>query len=79
MSVRLHVLCVLLLLPACSLDGKRLYITNSLLSPWDKQFYPDMVTKVCGVQGCRGGQSQVQRYGMMAAVHGCSVRTCFCV
>ncbi len=27
-----------------SLDGKRLYVTNSLLSPWDKQFYPDMVT-----------------------------------
>jgi hypothetical protein len=30
----------------CSLDGKRLYITNSLLSPWDKQFYPEMVAKV---------------------------------
>lgn len=26
-----------------SLDGKRLYVTNSLLSVWDKQFYPDMV------------------------------------
>jgi len=26
-----------------SLDGKRLYVTNSLLSSWDKQFYPDMV------------------------------------
>mmetsp|Transcript_5074 Transcript_5074/g.14573 ORF Transcript_5074/g.14573 Transcript_5074/m.14573 type:complete len:475 (-) Transcript_5074:460-1884(-) len=26
-----------------SLDGKRLYVTNSLLSGWDKQFYPDMV------------------------------------
>jgi selenium-binding protein 1 len=25
-----------------SLDGKRLYVTNSLLSPWDNQFYPDM-------------------------------------
>ena len=25
-----------------SLDGKRLYITNSLYSPWDNQFYPDM-------------------------------------
>jgi len=25
-----------------SLDGKRLYVTNSLFSPWDKQFYPDM-------------------------------------
>lgn len=26
-----------------SLDGKRLYVTNSLFSPWDKQFYPDMI------------------------------------
>lgn len=25
-----------------SLDGKRLYVTNSLFSVWDKQFYPDM-------------------------------------
>lgn len=23
-----------------SLDGKRLYISSSLFSPWDKQFYP---------------------------------------
>lgn len=28
-----------------SLDGKRLYVTSSLFSPWDKQFYPDMVEK----------------------------------
>lgn len=26
-----------------SLDGKRLYVSSSLFSPWDKQFYPDMV------------------------------------
>lgn len=26
-----------------SLDGKRLYVSSSLYSPWDKQFYPDMV------------------------------------
>ncbi|XP_055375271.1 methanethiol oxidase [Condylostylus longicornis] len=26
-----------------SLDGKRLYISSSLFSPWDKQFYPEMV------------------------------------
>ncbi|XP_039219476.1 methanethiol oxidase-like isoform X2 [Crotalus tigris] len=26
-----------------SLDGKRLYVTNSLCTPWDKQFYPQMV------------------------------------
>merc|ERR1712113_1011105 len=25
-----------------SLDGKRLHVTTSLFSPWDKQFYPDM-------------------------------------
>lgn len=28
-----------------SLDGKRLYVTNSLYSPWDKQFYPDLVKR----------------------------------
>lgn len=25
-----------------SLDGRRLYVTNSLYSPWDNQFYPDI-------------------------------------
>jgi selenium-binding protein 1 len=25
-----------------SLDGKRLYVTNSLYSPWDNQFYPQI-------------------------------------
>lgn len=25
-----------------SLDGKRLYVTNSLLSSWDNQFYPEL-------------------------------------
>ncbi|KAG6393036.1 hypothetical protein SASPL_147266 [Salvia splendens] len=28
-----------------SLDGKRLYVTNSLISAWDRQFYPEMVEK----------------------------------
>ena len=28
-----------------SLDGKRLYVTSSLFSPWDKQFYPDLVAE----------------------------------
>ena len=28
-----------------SLDGKRLYVTTSLFSPWDKQFYPEMCNK----------------------------------
>lgn len=27
-----------------SLDGKRLYVTNSLLSSWDNQFYPNLGT-----------------------------------
>ena len=26
-----------------SLDGKRLYVTTSLFSVWDQQFYPDLV------------------------------------
>ena len=29
----------------CSLDGKRLYVTNSLFSSWDKQFYPGMASQ----------------------------------
>jgi len=28
-----------------SLDGKRLYVTDSLYSPWDKQFYPETIKK----------------------------------
>ncbi|XP_048581488.1 methanethiol oxidase-like isoform X3 [Nematostella vectensis] len=28
-----------------SLDGKRLYVTTSLYSNWDKQFYPELVKK----------------------------------
>ncbi|GMH44391.1 hypothetical protein BSKO_12343 [Bryopsis sp. KO-2023] len=28
-----------------SLDGKRLYVTDSLLSTWDNQFYPGMTSK----------------------------------
>ena len=29
-----------------SLDGKRLYVTTSLFSAWDKQFYPELVKYV---------------------------------
>lgn len=29
-----------------SLDGKRLYVTSSLYSPWDKQLYPEMAKEV---------------------------------
>lgn len=28
-----------------SLDGQRLYVTSSLFSPWDKQFYPELVAE----------------------------------
>lgn len=28
-----------------SLDGTRLYVSTSLFSAWDKQFYPDLVAK----------------------------------
>lgn len=28
-----------------SLDGERLYVTNSLFSQWDKQFYPELAEK----------------------------------
>jgi len=28
-----------------SMDGKRLYVTTSLCSIWDQQFYPDLITK----------------------------------
>lgn len=28
-----------------SLDGKRLYVTNSLFSSWDRQFYPELIEK----------------------------------
>ncbi|XP_077158925.1 methanethiol oxidase-like [Paroedura picta] len=26
-----------------SLDGKRLYVTSSVFTPWDKQFYPELI------------------------------------
>jgi selenium-binding protein 1 len=26
----------------CSLDGERVYVTNSLYSTWDNQFYPEL-------------------------------------
>ncbi|XP_008487077.1 methanethiol oxidase-like [Diaphorina citri] len=26
-----------------SLDGKRIYVSSSLFSPWDKEIYPDLV------------------------------------
>lgn len=35
-----------------SLDGQRLYVTTSLYSAWDKQFYSDMVKLVQSSQYC---------------------------
>jgi selenium-binding protein 1 len=29
-----------------SLDGKRLYVTNSLFTKWDEEFYPDLLKLV---------------------------------
>ena len=36
---RFHGACQMMQL---SLDGRRIYVTGSLLSVWDKQFYPKM-------------------------------------
>ena len=27
-----------------SLDGKRLYVSNSIYRPWDTQFYPEIIS-----------------------------------
>ena len=37
-----------------SLDGKRLYVTTSLESAWDRQFYPDMVKYGVVQKKCEG-------------------------
>lgn len=41
-DVQGHALCGGPQMLQLSLDGKRLYVTNSLLSSWDNQFYPDL-------------------------------------
>ncbi|CAG2112278.1 unnamed protein product, partial [Medioppia subpectinata] len=41
-----------------SLDGRRLYVTNSLYSVWDKQFFPDMVAEGSVDKGVVGGGSR---------------------
>lgn len=53
-----------------SLDGKRLYVTNSLFGAWDKQFYPDMVEKGSYLLQVRRGV-QLNRRGMERL--GCSL------
>ena len=53
-------------------DGSRLYVTTSLFSHWDKQFYPDMCDKVNNLEpgdkvnkpGTRGQGKPVQNPGI---------------
>lgn len=52
-----------------SLDGKRLYVTNSLFSAWDDQFYPDLakngtiMLKInCDTE--KGGMSIDEKFGI---------------
>ncbi|CAM6113589.1 unnamed protein product [Calypogeia fissa] len=50
-----------------SLDGKRLYASNSLFSAWDNQFYPDMVDQgshilLIDVDNEKGGLSINQKF-----------------
>ncbi len=42
-----------------SLDGRRLYVTNSLYSTWDNQFYPDMSSWLLRVNCSPDGGMQV--------------------
>lgn len=52
-----------------SLDGKRLYVTNTLFSSWDKQFYPGLAEK--------GGQ--LVRINVDTENGGMSLDETFCV
>jgi methanethiol oxidase len=44
-----------------SLDGRRLYVTNSLYSTWDNQFYPDMRSWMLRVDCDPAGGMEVDR------------------
>jgi methanethiol oxidase len=44
-----------------SLDGQRLYVTNSLLSTWDNQFYPELRSWLLKVDIGEDGQMEVDR------------------
>lgn len=37
-----------------SRDGRRLYVTNSLFSPWDQQFYRGLAEKARAAPGVPG-------------------------
>jgi methanethiol oxidase len=44
-----------------SLDGRRLYVTNSLYSSWDNQFYPDLRSWLLKVDIGEDGSMEVDR------------------
>ena len=44
-----------------SLDGRRLYVTNSLLSTWDNQFYPELRSWLLKVDIAEDGSMEVDR------------------
>jgi selenium-binding protein 1 len=44
-----------------SLDGRRLYVTNSLYSTWDNQFYPDLRSWLLKVDVGEDGTMEVDR------------------
>jgi selenium-binding protein 1 len=44
-----------------SLDGRRLYVSNSLLSTWDNQFYPDLRSWLLRVNCGSNGGMEVDR------------------
>jgi len=51
-----------------SLDGKRLYVTTSLFSAWDKQFYPDLAKHgsfllLVDVDNVNGGMKLNENFG----------------
>lgn len=52
-----------------SLDGKRLYVTTSLYSAWDKQFYPDLAEKgsyllQLDVDNVKGGMTLNEKFSI---------------
>ena len=44
-----------------SLDGRRLYVTNSLLSTWDNQFYPELRSWLLKIDIAEDGSMEVDR------------------
>ncbi len=44
-----------------SLDGRRLYVTNSLYSTWDNQFYPGLRSWLLRIDCAPGGGMEIDR------------------